>query len=1012
MHQTFTGASRRPRQVNLSGRNKNPFAVPGAQTSSPSGAQNTLANAQHERFLRQQERDRQRNTLLLQKTWRGHSTRRKTRDLWRQEWDASEQHRYKSEVVFEGEMLAPSLHALPYTHDDWQHQLQLLVAFLSVRSRSDLARLKLFVDSSLVSFRDGSLEYLGPEDGFRLLRLGASICDALSHISVRSISPQTCCSFLEMLSVLCEKIPQQLGRRGKQYYQAIAAVIVYSGHDATTLMVCGDHLRTSMIALLKPITPETVTAYEGFALECLTVSDLPRILPKFNSVADEINFRLLARSLLANNASLQSSNAEYSIPPTQRMWLLAYLIYFYRQVHSFGSTSRSFLDAETTTVISSLLSSLGPEIASRIDLEDVEAEEIDLSTDASQKLSPLPAFVREQITSLVNQQSVSGLLSQSRLTTDGLEAEDKEGQANAKVLANYALTLLRIFSKRADEIRMWLYLGGSVSPGGPKDEGSLSAIRYFWKATKSSEVFRKISSDSRAVLSVLQAKPTAQSPFNTDGKRNAEERGAEWRVILLFLELYTFVLKVMDDEEFLSGGRKTDSSTESSHSWTRESAIPLDDVKALTVFLKNLAFTIYWNASELTQVTEGKEGGSLREYFGRTVNARSYDADSSTVRKTTEVEITGNSGITVEYTKGMVTGLLRMLYERDSRRPFLPQGHWLMTSRFDMEGFIPAVVAEEENRHVLEQEQEEEDDAWEDLDNDRRNSMIIGNRHSHRVMETQNTERRQKKAMRRKYLEAVAPRLEILQNTPFFIPFATRVQIFREFVHLDQHRRRGGYVDPDSWRMSIMGHPSRGGRPSGHDEIGRHHAKIRRGQVFEDAYDQFYELADGLKEPIQITFVDQFDTVEAGIDGGGVTKEFLTSVTNEALSPTNPQQLFVENEQNLLYPNPVAVEQRKDFLRRAGLRQGSSEWNEHVRDLLRRYEFLGRVIGKCLYEGILVDISFAGFFLLKWALTGGVGSASKESSYRASINDLRDLDEGLYQGLVSRPLLKLIRTPH
>ena len=53
-----------------------------------------------------------------------------------------------------------------------------------------------------------------------------------------------------------------------------------------------------------------------------------------------------------------------------------------------------------------------------------------------------------------------------------------------------------------------------------------------------------------------------------------------------------------------------------------------------------------------------------------------------------------------------------------------------------------------------------------------------------------------------------------------------------------------------------------------------------------------------------------------------------------------------------------------------------------------------------MYEGILVDVPFAGFFLIKWALIGGSGSASRESGYRANLNDLRDLDEGLYQGLL------------
>ena len=207
-------------------------------------------------------------------------------------------------------------------------------------------------------------------------------------------------------------------------------------------------------------------------------------------------------------------------------------------------------------------------------------------------------------------------------------------------------------------------------------------------------------------------------------------------------------------------------------------------------------------------------------------------------------------------------------------------------------------------------------------------------------------------------------------------------------------KRRQGYIDPDSWRMAIMH------SPTSRDSVDRHHAKIRRGHEFEDAYEQFYDLEDGLKEPIQITFVDKFDTVEAGIDGGGVTKEFLTSVTSQAFTPTNGLNMFIENDKHLLYPNPAALEEQKDILRQAGYRDGSTEFRECMNGFRQRYEFLGRIIGKCLYEGILVDINFANFFLLKWALTGGTGSAPRESGYRANLNDLRDLDEALYQGLL------------
>ncbi|KAG8809444.1 hypothetical protein FRC17_003444, partial [Serendipita sp. 399] len=55
---------------------------------------------------------------------------------------------------------------------------------------------------------------------------------------------------------------------------------------------------------------------------------------------------------------------------------------------------------------------------------------------------------------------------------------------------------------------------------------------------------------------------------------------------------------------------------------------------------------------------------------------------------------------------------------------------------------------------------------------------------------------------------------------------------------------------------------------------------------------------------------------------------------------------------------------------------------------LNWYRFIGRVLGKALYEGILVDVSFAGFFLAKWL--------GKQSF----LDDLASLDPELYQGLI------------
>jgi ubiquitin-protein ligase E3 C len=314
-----------------------------------------------------------------------------------------------------------------------------------------------------------------------------------------------------------------------------------------------------------------------------------------------------------------------------------------------------------------------------------------------------------------------------------------------------------------------------------------------------------------------------------------------------------------------------------------------------------------------------------------------------------------------------------------------------MTSRFDMTGFIPAVVEEEESRHKIQEEDAGDlDDDEEEFDD---TPQLIGTGRTQQQRRLEKLQRQQRKASRRRYLQAVAPRLEILQNMPFFIPFTTRVQIFREFVNLDMAKRRGGGSDPEIWRFRLMH------APNGRSQFEKHAARIRRENEFDDAFEQFYELGQGLKEPIQITFMDQFGAPEAGIDGGGVTKEFLTSVTNRAFMPTDYIDMFVENDQHLLYPNPAAVEEHKEALRQAGLTENSQEFRAQITELLQRYEFVGRIIGKCLYEGILVDVNFAPFFLRKWALTGGAGSAPNESGYRPTLNDLRDLDEELYQGL-------------
>ncbi|CAG8260828.1 unnamed protein product [Penicillium salamii] len=1007
MFQSFTGNSRRPRQVNLSGRSNNPFAAfPGGSPSRPAphaaNPESAVANAQRERALRQLERNRQNASRTVQRVWRGHRSRTATYKSWKSEWDTYEWTRVSHNLgvtdhavsMTETERLESLLRlpSAPYsTAEQCLDQLRLLVQFVgSVKRQEDVLRLVYFCKVFEQTFH--ALPTIATEGEWTelLKRLAIAILNALDSATSTSTHRAAVLPLIQTVAYLVELIPKRMAASAKYYYQAMASLtknIVVLGDSLSP-----DQVTKAVIALLRPITSETMTAYEAFAISYLTIPNLAGYLGQLDSLAQDVNYKVLASAIepliAPADEALLAGNTE------AQYWLLSYLIFFHRHALS-GQANIKTPDLGFLTAVSGLLNLTSSHLT-----RCLEAEE---SSDEDSPNGPaLHSFVKDQISSLVNQSSITGLLSRiktTHLSQKDLSNSESDATREAKILATYALNLLRVFPRRGDDIRMWLYMGSAPSgdqiPGQPGMK--IPAIKYFWQASKSSQIFNIISNDSTKVLALLQL------PKHGDGRVSIsqEDRDQEWTIILLFFELYIFLLKVMDDEEFFSSASPFAASDNIQSSWTKESALPLKDIRDMTVFLKNLAFTLYWNLADLTSKGDTTTStGDLRNYFTNTTQPSVVSERQEAEAKEHSYDLPGVTGIPLDYFKGLVTGLLRMLHERDSRRKFLPSDHWLMTDRFDMEGFIPAVVAEEEKRHEF---QDDEDDTETDLLDDETpaDSHLVGNSHARQLIRLQAMRDRQQKAARGKALALIAPRLEILRNMPFFIPFATRVQIFRQFIFRDQQRRRKGYVDPESWRLSVAQSSMMNGPVNGADILARHHADIRRESVFDDAFSEFYELGDGLKEPIQISFIDQFGAMEAGIDGGGVTKEFLTSVTSQAFKTDDMESMFAENDHHLLYPHPAAVDQRKAILNEAGLSNSSSAWQEEVRDLLRRYEFLGRVIGKCLYEGILVDVNFAPFFLLKWALTGGTRSAVKESSYRANLNDLKDLDEGLYQGLVS-----------
>ncbi|KAH9766336.1 E3 ubiquitin-protein ligase UPL6 [Citrus sinensis] len=159
---------------------------------------------------------------------------------------------------------------------------------------------------------------------------------------------------------------------------------------------------------------------------------------------------------------------------------------------------------------------------------------------------------------------------------------------------------------------------------------------------------------------------------------------------------------------------------------------------------------------------------------------------------------------------------------------------------------------------------------------------------------------------------------EILKQAPFLVPFTSRAKIFQ----LASVRQRHG----------------------SHGVFTRSRFRIRRDHILEDAYSQMSTMSEeDLRGAIRVTFVNELGVEEAGIDGGGIFKDFMENITRAAFDVQ--YGLFKETSDHLLYPNP-----------------GSGMIHEQH---LQFFHFLGILLAKAMFEGILVDIPFATFFLSK-----------------------------------------------
>ncbi|CAL1296841.1 unnamed protein product [Larinioides sclopetarius] len=201
-------------------------------------------------------------------------------------------------------------------------------------------------------------------------------------------------------------------------------------------------------------------------------------------------------------------------------------------------------------------------------------------------------------------------------------------------------------------------------------------------------------------------------------------------------------------------------------------------------------------------------------------------------------------------------------------------------------------------------------------------------------------------------LSAVEARqLAILREFPFAICFHDRFKIFLNLIVKDKQENQG---ELSNFQMGPI-----------------IRVTIRRNFIYEDA-STFLSLQSepNIKMRILVQLVNAVGLDEVGIDGGGLFREFQQELLKTCFDPN--RGFFKTTHDGLLYPNPNVQRVTPDFG--------------------RHYFFIGRMLGKAIYENMLVELPLAAFFLTK--------ILSRHSTSDVDIHHLASLDPVMYRNLL------------
>ena len=143
----------------------------------------------------------------------------------------------------------------------------------------------------------------------------------------------------------------------------------------------------------------------------------------------------------------------------------------------------------------------------------------------------------------------------------------------------------------------------------------------------------------------------------------------------------------------------------------------------------------------------------------------------------------------------------------------------------------------------------------------------------------------------------------------------------------------------------------------------------------QDAFEHLGRMDEELRSRIRIQYVDTYGEVEAGVDGGGLFKDFMENLVKEGFNPE--VGLFRTTAEQKLFPSPAAA--------------------LVVANALALFEFLGKMLGKAMYEVSAQPMAGKPSSPLPMALTthgmppiwqvsGATGSADVQTASRGLIH--------------------------